>query len=437
MQMSRIMSTRSKTNIFFSLLLLGLAWALPASSEEIALDHIVAVVDDDVVMASELEKRVADIYARLKNSETEIPEESVLVPQVLERLILERLQLNRAQRMGIRISDEEVTQAMERMAESREQTVAQMIEDARQSGIDLTSLRQQLRNEITINRVQESAVNRRIYISEQEVNNFLASEEGQQWSSPDVNLGHILLPLSSGASREDVAEVEQKVRNLYEQLQNGADFKSLAIANSGAQDALQGGDLGWRKTTQLPSIFVSAVDKLSPGEVSMPIRSDAGYHLLKLYDRRGGGEQIVQQHKVRHILLKPNEIRSEDDTRTMLEGMRADILGGADFAELARKHSEDIGTALGGGDLGWSLPGQFVPEFEKIMGSLDTMAISEPFRTQFGWHILQVTERRRQDFSDEIKRRQAENIIRRRKFDEEQQIWLREIRDEAFVDIKL
>ncbi|WP_415177261.1 peptidylprolyl isomerase [Porticoccus sp.] len=427
----------SKTNIFFSLLLLGLAWALPASSEEIPLDHIVAVVDDDVVMASELEKRVADIYARLENSETEIPAESVLIPQVLERLILERLQLNRAQRMGIRISDEEVTQAMERMAESREQTVAQMIEDARQSGIDLTSLRQQLRNEITINQVQERAVNRRIYISEQEVDNFLASEEGQQWSSPDVNLGHILLPLSSGASREDVAEVEQKVRGLYEQLQNGADFKSLAIAHSGAQDALQGGDLGWRKTTQLPSIFVNAVDKLSPGEVSMPIRSDAGYHLLKLYDRRGGGEQIVQQHKVRHILLKPNEIRSEDDTRTMLEGMRADILGGADFAELARKHSEDIGTALGGGDLGWSLPGQFVPEFEQIMGSIDTMAISEPFRTQFGWHILQVTERRRQDFSDEIQQRQAENIIRRRKFDEEQQIWLREIRDEAFVDIKL
>ncbi|MEP3855786.1 MAG: peptidylprolyl isomerase [Porticoccus sp.] len=431
------MSTCSKTNIFFSLLLLGLAWALPASSEEIPLDHIVAVVDDDVVMASELEKRVADIYARLENSETEIPAESVLIPQVLERLILERLQLNRAQRMGIRISDEEVTQAMERMAESREQTVAQMIEDARQSGIDLTSLRQQLRNEITINQVQERAVNRRIYISEQEVDNFLASEEGQQWSSPDVNLGHILLPLSSGASREDVAEVEQKVRGLYEQLQNGADFKSLAIAHSGAQDALQGGDLGWRKTTQLPSIFVNAVDKLSPGEVSMPIRSDAGYHLLKLYDRRGGGEQIVQQHKVRHILLKPNEIRSEDDTRTMLEGMRADILGGADFAELARKHSEDIGTALGGGDLGWSLPGQFVPEFEQIMGSIDTMAISEPFRTQFGWHILQVTERRRQDFSDEIQQRQAENIIRRRKFDEEQQIWLREIRDEAFVDIKL
>tara|TARA_R110002124_G_scaffold148451_1_gene313957 strand:+ start:2176 stop:3489 length:1314 start_codon:yes stop_codon:yes gene_type:complete len=437
MHMSRIMSTCSQTNICLSLLLLGLAWALPASSEEIALDHIVAVVDDDVVMASELEKRVADIYARLKDSETEIPAESVLVPQVLERLILERLQLNRAQHMGIRISDAEVTQAMERMAESREQTVAEMIEDAHQSGIDLTSLRQQLRNEITINRVQESAVNRRIYISDQEVNNFLASEEGRQWSSPDVNLGHILLPLSSGAPREDVARVEEKVRKLYEQLQDGADFKSLAIANSGAQDALQGGDLGWRKTTQLPGIFVSAVDKLSPGEVSMPIRSDAGYHLLKLYDRRGGGEQLVQQHKVRHILLKPNEIRSEDDTRTMLEGMRADILNGADFGELAKKHSEDIGTALGGGDLGWSLPGQFVPEFEQIMGSIDTMAISEPFRTQFGWHILQVTERRRQDFSDEIKRRQAENIIRRRKFDEEQQIWLREIRDEAFVDIKL
>lgn len=431
------MSTCSKTTTFFSLLLLGLALALPASSEEVALDHIVAVVDDDVVMASELEERVADIYARLKNSDTEIPSEDVLIPQVLDRLILERLQLSRAQRMGVRISDEEVSQAMERMAESRKQTVAEMVEDAHRSGIDLTSLRQQLRNELLINRVQESAVNRRIYISEQEVNNFLASEEGQQWSSPDVNLGHILLPLSSGAPREDVARVEQKARELYEELQNGADFKSLAIANSGAQDALQGGDLGWRKTTQLPGIFVSAVDKLAPGEVSMPIRSDAGYHLLKLYDRRGGDEQIVQQHKVRHILLKPNEIRSEDDTKAMLENMRADIINGADFAEIAKKHSEDIGTSLGGGDLGWSLPGQFAPQFEETMTSIDTLDVSEPFRTQFGWHILQVTERRRQDFSDEIKRRQAENIIRRRKFDEELQIWMREIRDEAFVDIKL
>ncbi|WP_438951421.1 peptidylprolyl isomerase [Porticoccus sp.] len=431
------MSICSKTTTFFSLLLLGLALALPASSEEVALDHIVAVVDDDVVMASELEERVADIYARLKNSDTEIPSEDVLIPQVLDRLILERLQLSRAQRMGVRISDEEVSQAMERMAESRKQTVAEMVEDAHRSGIDPTSLRQQLRNELLINRVQESAVNRRIYISEQEVNNFLVSEEGQQWSSPDVNLGHILLPLSSGAPREDVARVEQKARELYEELQNGADFKSLAIANSGAQDALQGGDLGWRKTTQLPGIFVSAVDKLAPGEVSMPIRSDAGYHLLKLYDRRGGDEQIVQQHKVRHILLKPNEIRSEDDTKAMLENMRADIINGADFAEIAKKHSEDIGTSLGGGDLGWSLPGQFAPQFEETMTSIDTLDVSEPFRTQFGWHILQVTERRRQDFSDEIKRRQAENIIRRRKFDEELQIWMREIRDEAFVDIKL
>jgi len=413
------------------------AVAQSAAAEEVLLDRIAAVVDQDVVMASELEERVNEIYTRLKNNGTEVPPKNVLVPQVLERLILEQIQLSRGQRAGVRISDDEVNQAIERLAESRGLSVDEMVEHAHDSGVSLRRLREQVRNEMIIKRVQEGSVNRRINVSEQEIDNFLKSEEGQQWSSPDVRLGHIILPLSAGAPRDEVAMVENKARELFEKLQDGADFKSLAIANSAGQNALQGGDLGWRKMSQLPSIFISAVKKLSPGEVSVPIRSDAGYHLLKLYERRGGDEKIVLQHHARHILIKPNEIRTEEDTKAMLEGIRADILNGADFAELARENSEDIGTAMSGGDLGWSLPGQFVPEFEKVMNDIELNEISEPFRSQFGWHIMQVTERRRQDFTEDLRRSQAENVLRRRKFEEELQIWLQEIRDEAFVDIKL
>ncbi|MEZ5529290.1 MAG: peptidylprolyl isomerase [Porticoccaceae bacterium] len=419
-------------------LTLLLAVATPVTAEEIPLDHVVAVVNDDVVMASELEERVKEVYMRLQENGTEIPPQNVLVPQVLERLILEQLQLARGPRAGVRISDEEVNQAMERMAQKQGVSKEQMIEYAHQSGVSLGRLREQLRNEMIIKRVQDALVNRRINISEQEIDNFLKSEEGQKMASPDVNLGHIILPLSAGAPKDEVAQVEDKARELYEQLQAGADFRSLAIANSSGQYALQGGDLGWRKTAQLPSIFITAVEKLSPGEVSVPIRSDAGYHLLKLYERRGGGgERIVLQHHARHILIKPNEIRAEEETKAMLEGIRSDILNGVDFAELAKENSEDIGTAMAGGDLGWSLPGQFVPEFEEVMNNVELNQISEPFRSQFGWHIMQVTERRQQDFSEDLRRRGAENVLRHRKFEEELQIWMQEIRDEAFVDIKL
>ncbi|TNF01919.1 MAG: molecular chaperone SurA [Gammaproteobacteria bacterium] len=431
------MRLRSNLFSFFAMLAVISGACAPTVAEEVLIDSIAAVVDEDVVMASELDERVREIYIRMKDSNTQIPPGDVLIPQVLERLILERIQLSRGQRAGVRISDDEVNQSIARLAQSRGMTVDQMVEHAHQNGISLRRLRDQIRTEMIIKRVQEGLVNRRINVSEQEIDNFLKSEEGQQWSSPDVNLGHIILPLSAGAPRDEVAMVENKARELFEQLQGGADFRSIAIANSSGQNALQGGDLGWRKTTQLPTIFITAIDKLLPGEVSVPIRSDAGYHILKLYDRRGGSERIVLQHHVRHILIKPNEIRTEEDTKAMLEGIRADVMNGADFAELARENSEDIGTALAGGSLGWSVPGQFVPEFEETMNNIGLNDVSEPFRSQFGWHILQVTERRRQDFSEDLRRSQAKNILHQRKFEEELQIWLQEIRDEAFVDIKL
>tara|TARA_R110000822_G_scaffold226254_14_gene359036 strand:+ start:19695 stop:20990 length:1296 start_codon:yes stop_codon:yes gene_type:complete len=411
--------------------------SLPINAEEVILDRIVAIVHDDVVMASELENRTNDIYARLQESGTEAPPREVLVPQVLDRLILERLQLIKGARVNLRISDADLNQALEDAAQRQGTTVDRLTERAHQRGVTLASLRHQMRNEMIIAKVQEGSINRRISITEQDIDNFLISEEGRSWSSPDVNLGHILLSLSSGAPRDEVAEVEQKIRDLYNQLQDGADFKNLAVANSMGQNALSGGDLGWRKTEQLPSLFIAAIENLSPGQISEPIRSDAGYHLLKLYDQRGSVKRLVVQHKVRHILLTPNEIRNDEETLKEINDLRAELINGGDFVALSKEHSEDIATSLSGGELGWSVPGQFVPLFEKTMSEVEINQVSEPFSSQFGWHILQVTERREQDFSEDIKRSQAHNILKRRKFDEELEIWLKEIRDEAFVDIKL
>ena len=277
---------------------------------------------------------------------------------------------------------------------------------------------------------------RRIQISDQELDNFLNSEEGRFLTSPDVNVGQILLSVPTGASNDDIDSIMGRAKNLLEQINNGTDFRQLAIANSADQSALQGGDLGWRKMAQLPGVFIDAVEQLQLGEVSEPIRSAAGFHLLKLYERRGGGERLVEQHFARHILIKPNQIRDEQATISQLNELRDRALAGEDFGDLSKEFSEDPGSALKRGELGWSTPGMFVPEFEDTMNSIALNEISEPFNSQFGWHILQVTERRNEDFSSTILRNNAANMLRQRKYEEELQVWLQEIRDEAFIEIK-
>jgi peptidyl-prolyl cis-trans isomerase SurA len=297
-------------------------------------------------------------------------------------------------------------------------------------------MRGEIRNELTIMRVQQGKVMRRIRISEQELDNFLKSEEGRFVTSPDVNIGQILLSISSDSNRKSIDQVVGRADLLFNQIEQGADFRAIAIANSADQSALQGGDLGWRKMAQLPGVFIDAVEKLDAGEVSQPIRSAAGYHLIKLYERRGGEEQLVEQHFARHILIKPNQIRDQKTTINQLNELRKRSIAGEDFAILAKEFSEDPGSALSGGELGWSTPGMFVPEFEQTMGTIAINDISEPFASQFGWHILQVTERRQQDFSSEILRNKAQSMLRQRKYEEELQVWLQEIRDEAFIEIK-
>jgi len=277
-------------------------------------------------------------------------------------------------------------------------------------------------------------VNRRINVSQAEIDGFLASQEGKFWASPDYLLGHILVPVGSTNS---VAAAEEIADKLQQELLDGADFRNIAVANSSGQNALNGGDMGWRKVAQLPTLFAEVVPTLSAGDVSSPFKSPAGFHILKLYEQRGGGEQLVDQAKVRHILIKPSEILTNDEAHAKLLGVRQKIIDGADFAEQAKEYSEDIGSMLSGGDLGWSLPGQFVPEFESMMGQIEIGEVSVPFRSQFGWHILQVQERRSEDMSENMMRNQASNLLRKRRFEEELQVWLQEIRDEAFVEITL
>ncbi len=426
-----------RAKLFFLFFLTAICFSAPSVAQLQLLDKVAAVVNDDVIMASELQEQVAIIYQRISASGTQPPPQEVLVPQVLEKLIQDRLQLSMGLRAGVKISDAELNQAMTRLAQQQNLGLDEFLAIAAREGLNPAALKAQMKDEMIIARVQQSQVQRRFTITDQDIDNFLKSEEGKFLSSPDVNVGHILLPVSSGADKETVQQVLDKAENLRQQATNGADFRQLAIAHSSGQNALQGGDIGWRKSAQLPAIFSTVLAALQPGGISAPIRSDAGFHLLKLYDRRGNTEELIQQSMVRHILIKPNEIRSEEDARTMLLDLRARIAAGEDFADIARQFSEDSGSALNGGSVGWSVPGQFVPQFEQAIEQAQINVVSEPFRTQYGWHILEVTERRHQDFSTEIMRNQAQNVLRQRKFEEELPIWLQEIRDEAFIDIKL
>jgi len=412
------------------------AFSVTASAQLEILDKVVAIVDEDVVLESEVQRRLATIYAQIQQSGTQPPPQEIVVQQVLERLISERLQLNMGYSAGIRITDAELNDAMARIASSNQLTMEQYAEQVHASGSTLSNVREEIRNEMILMRVQQGQVMRRIRISNQELDNFLNSEEGRFMTSPDVNVGHILLPVPSGKNNEEVNAILQRAQGLLEEANNGTDFRQLAIANSADQTALQGGDLGWRKMAQLPGVFIEAVEKLEIGQISEPIRSDAGYHLIKLYERKGGGEQLIEQHFARHILIKPNEIRDEETVISQLTELRERIKAGEDFALLTKEFSEDPGSALNGGELGWSTPGMFVPEFEQTMGSIELNEVSAPFLSQFGWHILQVTERRNQDFSENITRNRAQNLLRQRKYEEELQVWLQEIRDEAFVEIK-
>ncbi|WP_339615933.1 peptidylprolyl isomerase [uncultured Gilvimarinus sp.] len=416
---------------------LSLSIASSANAETEILDRVIAVVDQGVVLQSEFDERKNSVLQRLQGQYDQLPPMDVLDQQILDQLILEQLQLEEAGRYGMEISDQQLNQTLQQvMANNGFTTLDELSADLLSQGMSLEQLREKLRRDLLVNQVQQGVVNNRIRVTEQEIDNFLASSDGKFATSPDYHLGHILISVSSSANPDEAQEAEAKVNDIYQQLQDGADFSQMAIANSNDQTALEGGDLGWRKLAQLPELFSDVVSELDVGDVSKPIRSGAGFHLIKNIEQRGGGEQLVQQTKARHILIKTSEIMDDETAKEKLTELKTQIEGGADFAELARENSEDIGSMLEGGDLGWATPGTFVPAFENAMANSEIDEIAGPFKSQFGWHILQVTDRRQEDMSDVVIRNKAAQMMRERRFDEELQVWLLELRENAYLDIK-
>ncbi|WP_018274501.1 peptidylprolyl isomerase [Teredinibacter turnerae] len=427
------------TSIFVSVLaVFALALSLPSYSQPQMLDRVVVIVDKSVITQSELDSRIANITQRAAQAGMRLPPRDVLQKQVLDQLISETLQLNMAKRYGIEISDADLNGAIQNIKASRGWDEETFAREVRAEAANMHEFRENLRREITLQQVSQGVVRGRIRISEQEISNFLKSADAQFWISPDYRLGHILIPLPPAPSKEQTDAAEKRADAIYKQLVNGANFGEMAIAESSGPSALKGGDLGFRKSADLPTLFAEIAPTLEVGDVSKPARSQAGFHILKLMDKRGETKQVVSQAKVRHILLKPSAILPSDKARAKLEQIREQIVKGeADFAELAKDNSEDIGSKMSGGDLGWAEPDTFVGEFAQTIRDTKIGEISEPFQTQFGWHILEVLDRRQEDLTEEAIRAKARQVLTSRRFEDETQVWLQEMRDDAFIEVKI
>ncbi len=413
-----------------------LAWNI-VEGATIDLDSIVAIVDEDVVLASELAERVQIITSQIESNNTPLPDADLVEQQVLERLILESIQLQMGEKIGIRISDDDLNQTMYTIAAQNGMNLQQFQQALASDGLSYAESREQVRNELIMSRVQQGMMNSRIQVSDQEIKSFLETETGETVTADQFRVAHILLSIDEAAGAAEIRSVRQQAEGLLKQIEEGADFQQLAVSYSSGQRALEGGDLGWRKPVQLPSIFADKVQQMEKGAVTGPIKSSSGFHLIKLQDKRGAkAEGNVPQTQLRHILIQPTEIRTDREAQELAVSIREEVLGGRDFEELAKLYSEDPGSALSGGALGWNRPDTFETEFEMVMDSLAVDEVSEVFKTIHGYHFIQVTGRRVEDFSDEFRKNQAANYLSNRRFDEELDGWLQEIRDEAFVEIR-
>lgn len=414
-------------------LLLGTA----ANAAVQSIDKVVAIVDNDVVMQSQLDQRVQEVQKTIAKRGANLPPAGVLDQQVLERLIVENLQLQIGERSGIRITDEELNQAIGTIAQRNNMTVEQFRVALSRDGLSYEDAREQVRREMIISRVRQRRVAERVQVSEQEVKNFLASDLGKMQLSEEFHLANILIPTPESANSEAIQKSGRQAADVYQQLKQGADFGQLAIARSASETALEGGDMGWRKAAQLPPPFDRMLSSMSVGEVTEPMRTPGGFIILKILEKRGGQTQVRDEVHVRHILIKPSEIRSEEETKRLAQKLYERIESGEDFAELAKSFSEDPGSALNGGDLNWIDPNSLVPEFREVMAKTPQGQLSKPFKSPYGWHVLEVLGRRATDSTTQAREQQAMTVLRNRKYDEELQTWLRQIRDEAYVEIKL
>jgi peptidyl-prolyl cis-trans isomerase SurA len=409
------------------------------SSSGVLLDRIAAIVNDGVVLTSQLDAQTQEIAARLRQQNTELPPRNVLRKQILERLVVEEIQMQRADRLGLQVSDEMLNGALDDVARRNNIGFADLPQALAQQGIDYREFRDEIRRQMTLQLLRQRDVIARINISPRELEQFMARQQGSPDQNAEYNVSHILISVPVTASPEQIEQREARAREVYEKAKNGEDFAQLAVAYSDSSTNIEGGSLGWRRGAQLPSIMGEQVAKMKAGDVSEPLRTPSGFHLFRLNEMRGGVQQaVISQVHARHILLRTNELEDDQTVEHKLADIRERIVtGGEDFAAIAAVTSQDPGSAADGGDLGWAGPGTFVPEFEKQLGALGENEITQPFKTQFGWHIVQLLGRRQHDATDDMRRQRAFAELREAKAEEETELWLRRLRDEAFVEYRM
>lgn len=424
-------------------LVLGLAGApalLPAHAapaRPVAVDRIVAVVNNEVITTLELRERVQQAQRQLARQGTALPPADVFERQVLERLVLERAQQQLAAETSLKVDDATLERAIGRIADNNRMSMTDLRLALEKDGITWNRFRDQIRSEILLTRLRERDVDSRVVVTDAEIENFLANN-ADALSGEEFHVAHILVRVAEGATMQQQSERLARAESVVERLRAGEDFGRIAASYSDAPDGLSGGDLGWRGRDRMPVLFADAVRQMQPGEVSKVIRSPAGFHIVKLVERRGGaaaGLQQMQQTRARHILIRTSEIVTDADAESRLNGLRERVINGGNFAELAKVNSADLSAAKGG-DLGWVNPGDTVPEFERAMEALKPGEVSPPIKSPFGWHLILVEERRMQDVTDERKRAAARNALRERKAEEAYEEWLRQLRDRTYVEYR-
>ena len=425
------------------LLLAGL-WTAPAKAQTldlsdtgVLLEGIAAVVNDGVVLLSELQEQTQLIVQRLREENTELPSPDVLTAQILERLVINELQLQRAEMAGITAPDSLLNRALADVARRNGTTLSQLPQLLAADGIDYNAYRREMRQQLIVEQLRQREVISRINVTPRELEEYLEREESAAYRFMRYKVSHILISISAASTPEEINAAAAEAEELYKRILDGEDFAQLALAYSDAQNALEGGSMGWRDGDSLPTLFADVVPRLEAGQTAAPVRSASGFHLIRVEDVQGNERIMENQVRARHILLKPNEIMDDSVIEQRLREIRTDILNGDDFGAIAKAVSEDPGSAVEGGDLGWSGPGSFVPEFEQMLDQLAENDISEPFRSPFGWHIVQLLERRVHDATDDVREERAVAAIRESKLAEETELWIRQMRDEAFVEYRL
>jgi peptidyl-prolyl cis-trans isomerase SurA len=408
------------------------------STSGVLLDRVAAVVNDGIVLRSDVERQMQVISERIQQQGQQLPPRNVLRQQVLERLVLQELQTQRADRLGIKIPDEAVNQALTEVAQRNNIRFSDLPTALEQQGVDYRDYRDEVRREMTMQTLRQRDVLARVYVSPREVDQCINKRKASPGADNEFNLAHILVAIPATADEKLIAERTARAQGVYERAKNSEDFAQLAINYSDSGTALEGGALGWRKSSQLPSFVADVIPNMKAGDVTEPIRTPSGLHVFKVLEVRGGqASALVSQVHARHILMKPNEVEDDETVRQKLAQIRERVLKGESFETVASVTSEDPGSAAAGGDLGWAGPGMFVPEFERQLDALSENEVSAPFRTQYGWHIVQLLGRRTYDASEDQTRNRCVTQLREARADEETEIWLRRLRDEAFVEYRM